>query len=75
VTSRSAVHLGLGLVLGLLLSLGCAQVEPWERERLALPAMQPEPHPLHSDLLDHVRRSRESGAGGGLSSGGGCGCD
>ncbi|MEZ4289310.1 MAG: DUF4266 domain-containing protein [Myxococcota bacterium] len=39
------------------------------------PCPAAEPHPLHSDLLDHVRRSRESGAGGGLSSGGGCGCD
>ena len=67
--------------LGLLLAScatalhGCAGVKPWEKDALAQPAMQLDPHPLVSSSDDHVYFSREASKGGRGFGGGGCGCN
>jgi hypothetical protein len=53
---------------------GCAQVAPWERGNLAKPQMSLDPYPMQSSLQTHVNSARESAAGGGAMTGGGCGC-
>jgi len=61
-------------LLPLLLATGCATVAPWERDVLALPAME-----LDDALCQRFERNAEVyregavGANGGKS-GGGCGC-
>ncbi|MFM2069140.1 MAG: hypothetical protein RLZZ584_4049 [Pseudomonadota bacterium] len=73
---RGAVALALGLLalpgLG-----GCAQlgVQPWERELLALPAMQLTAAPLDAAADDHTYFSKEAATGGRGFGGGGCGCN
>lgn len=53
----------------------CSPVAPWERERLAKPQMEAEPHPAQRSAADHVYRSREGAIGGSSATrGGGCGC-
>jgi hypothetical protein len=72
VARRIAIVLGFVALLGL--GAGCRSVEPWEREQLAAPRMQREPHAPHAAFLDHVRQSREAATTGDGSGGGGCGC-
>lgn len=65
---------GLLLFLLFLGLSGCASVQPWERERLALDPMAAEDPPCQ--LFEHnneVYREGAVGANGGKS-GGGCGC-
>ena len=53
---------------------GCASVQPWERESLALTPMGPEgPATACFDRNVEVYREGAAGANGGKS-GGGCGC-
>jgi hypothetical protein len=53
---------------------GCAAVQPWERERLALAPMAPEGSPCQRfERNVEVYREGAAGANGGKS-GGGCGC-
>ena len=53
---------------------GCASVQPWERERLALLPMAPEGSPCQRfERNVEVYREGAAGANGGKS-GGGCGC-
>lgn len=73
-TSAMAVRRVLAVGILLLLGPACRTVEPWEREQLAAPRMQPEPHPGHAAFLDHVRQSREAATTGDGAGGGGCGC-
>jgi hypothetical protein len=56
---------------------GCSTtgVQPWERDLLAKPQMQLDPHPLESGLDDHIYFSKEAAAGGRGFGGGGCGCN
>lgn len=66
--------LALLACLGALAAGGCASVEAWERERLALAPMAAEDMDCH--LFEHnveVYREGAVGANGGKS-GGGCGC-
>lgn len=72
----------VSLLLLLLLSLlggasGCARVRPWERERLASPAMQFQMEPFADGQRDSVLEITEgstfSSAGPG-NAGAGCGC-
>jgi outer membrane murein-binding lipoprotein Lpp len=65
----------VGVVVGLILLTGCQNVEPWERDRLAEPAMQ-----LISDVAERERDqqiffSKEAASGGTGAAGGGCGCN
>ena len=66
----------LALVAAVALA-GCARVRPWERERLASPAMQFQMAPLADAQRDSVLEITEgatfSSAGPG-SAGAGCGC-
>ena len=63
--------------LALLGATGCARVRPWQRERLASPAMQFQMNPYGDGQVDGVVEITEgstfSGAGPG-SAGAGCGC-
>lgn len=70
----------VGLLLtALLLTGGCASVEPWvkpyERANLADPIMAFDRDPLASAYLHHVYESREGARGAAGSAGGGCGCN
>ena len=60
--------------LGLLLTTGCASVQPWERESLALPGMELDAAECaRFERNSEVYREGAAGANGGKS-GGGCGC-
>jgi hypothetical protein len=62
-------------LLGITASLtGCADVNPWDRGRLAKPYMALDNDPIRHAANTHVNSSREGTAGGGSAEGGGCGC-
>jgi hypothetical protein len=63
-------------VLLLVLLSGCATVHPWERERLARPAMQFEVDPDAEGQAEGIREITEGAtyAGAPGSTGAGCGC-
>jgi hypothetical protein len=50
-------------------------VRPWERGRLATPAMQLDADLLDLELDDHIYFSKEASSGGRSFGGGGCGCN
>ena len=54
--------------------VGCAEVQPWERGRLARPDMALRPNPAERAHREHVYMSREAALGGATAAGGGCGC-
>ena len=57
---------------------GCASepwVKPYERERLADPAMSFVREPLAARHRAHVTEVREGARGAGVAQGGGCGCN
>lgn len=58
---------------GCLLS-GCAQVAPWQRGHLAKPQMALDAQAMQRTTRAHRYESREAASGGGMGSGGGCGC-
>jgi hypothetical protein len=70
-TERALAALLLGAAFA---ACGCAEVEPWERGRLARPHMALEPDPLQRALRSHTYTSREGAAAGDVGKGGGCGC-
>jgi hypothetical protein len=55
--------------------VGCANVQPWEREVLARDDMQLDAHALDSAFDDHIYFSKEGTSGGRGFGGGGCGCN
>ncbi|MBK8958895.1 MAG: DUF4266 domain-containing protein [Proteobacteria bacterium] len=55
-------------------SVGCAEVQVWQRGRLARPDMALRPYPAQRALREHVYMSREAALGGATAAGGGCGC-
>jgi hypothetical protein len=63
------------LVLGALLSVGCATLRPWDRDLLAEPQMSFVPSKPEHDVDDHVYFSKEGSSGGQNVGGGGCGCN
>jgi hypothetical protein len=67
--ARSAAGLAAALALA-----GCAQVAPWERDRLAQPHMALDPDPALSGYAGHVHQSREAATGARGGHGGACGC-
>jgi hypothetical protein len=73
---RRLVVAHIALLL-LAIMAGCARVRPWQRGRLASPAMQFQMSPLGSAQMDSVLEITEgstfSSAGPG-SAGAGCGC-
>ena len=56
-----------------LVAAGCA-VRPYQREHLAMPAMQLEPA-VGDAVVAHALESREGAIGGQASGGGSCGCN
>ena len=72
--SKSIWFAGLGGLL-LLGTAGCANVKPWERDRLADDSMRPDRDPLTVALREHFWFSREASNGGRSIGGGGCGCN
>jgi hypothetical protein len=61
--------LGAAFVAG-----GCATVQPWQRGRLADPAMLFDADPSSIAYLAHWQEAREGAAGGFGVQSGGCGC-
>jgi hypothetical protein len=65
------------LLLGILTALalgGCANVKPYEREKLADPIMNLDDDVGKQSLEQKLFSTREAGTGGGAGVGGGCGC-
>ena len=63
------------LVIGAALCVaGCANVKPYEREKLADPIMDPGSHLSKQSLESKFFSTREGSAGCGDGVGGGCGC-
>jgi len=56
------------------LLISCTQVQPWERNQLALDAMQWSKDTQHEALSNHIYSSKESSSGGNSAAGGGWGC-
>lgn len=56
-------------------SLSQLGVQPWERDLLAQPSMQPGGVALDSAADDHTYFSKEAASGGRSFGGGGCGCN
>jgi hypothetical protein len=50
-------------------------VQPWERDMLADPHMQPDANPVKAGIDDHIYFSKEASSGGRGFGGGGCGCN
>ena len=63
------------LILALIELSACAEVQPWERGRLANPHMALDADPLLSAIDAHTHDSKEAASGGIGPAGGGCGCN
>lgn len=59
----------------MLVVMGCATTQPWERELLAKPAMSPDGDADREALRQHYLGTREGAVGGFGGGGGGCGCN
>jgi len=70
--ARVAV-VAVALAAGLLVS-GCATVQPWQRGRLADPAMLFDANGSLVAYMTHWQEAREGAAGGYGVQSGGCGC-
>ena len=68
--NRAVYLIGLLTLLG-----GCATTQPWEREQLSRPAMDPDGDGDREDLRRHVLTTREGASGSMGGGGGGCGCN
>jgi hypothetical protein len=53
---------------------GCATVQPWQRGRLADPAMVFDENGSQTSYMTHWQEAREGAAGGFGVQSGGCGC-
>ena len=70
------IHLALAaLALALVALSSCARVQPWERDMLADPRMQPDAAPVTAGIDEHIYFSKEASSGGRGFGGGGCGCN
>jgi hypothetical protein len=63
-----------GALLALLPLAGCATVQPWQRGRLADPAMVFDDDSSSVSYMTHWQEAREGAAGGFGVQSGGCGC-
>ncbi len=66
--------IGLAVLLATFLAGGCATVQPWERGRLADPAMIFDANASQVSYMTHWQEAREGSAGGFGVQSGGCGC-
>lgn len=75
VAAAASLVLALALTLALTLTFGgCANVKPYEREKLADPIMNLDNGLGKQTLEQKLFSTREAGTGGGTGVGGGCGC-
>lgn len=73
--SRTVVIRAL-ILLGAMLSAGCATVQPWERDRLAKRIMEFDLDEREQALQRVIDKSQYEGMmGGGTIEGSGCGCN
>jgi hypothetical protein len=68
-----AAFLGVVLAVAFVVS-GCATVQPWQRGRLADPAMVFDADGSQVSYMTHWQEAREGAAGGYGVQSGGCGC-
>jgi hypothetical protein len=73
-TARIRIVLALAGAAAAMLLSGCATVQPWQRGRLADPAMIFNADPASVAYLTHWQEAREGAAGGFGVQSGGCGC-
>ncbi len=71
---RSMMSIMLAL-LAMLSLAGCANVQPWEKQNLAKPAMTFDRNRLETGYTEHIYSSKEAASGGSGIGGGGCGCN
>jgi hypothetical protein len=64
----------LGCIGSVFAAAGCATVQPWQRGRLADPAMLFDADPGVVAYMAHWQEAREGAAGGFGVQSGGCGC-
>jgi hypothetical protein len=62
-------------IVGLLATLGCASVKPWERGTLGRADMAWDPDSLETARKAHIHFSKEASLEGGSVGGAGCGCN
>jgi len=76
---RSVARVVPGVLAAAMALSGCASVQPWEKGKLAQPAMTFGASPLAPGLetryAEHIYTSREGASGGSGVGGGGCGCN
>ena len=65
----------IAMIILALITASCANVEPWERGRLAQAEMALDIDPLAAELEALTFLSKEGASGGTGSAGGGCGCN
>ena len=63
-----------GVAVAALVASGCATVQPWQRGRLADPAMIFDADTGQISYMAHWQEAREGSAGGFGVQSGGCGC-
>jgi len=62
------------LILLSVMSIGCARVQPWQREDLSDPIMIFDENPIEKGIREHPLDYREGSSGGTGAQSGGCGC-
>jgi hypothetical protein len=70
----TTIFIFAGVVGTALLAGGCATVQPWQRGRLADPAMIFDADSSQTAYAAHWQEAREGAAGGSGVQSGGCGC-
>jgi len=65
----------IALIIFASLLSACAEVKPWQRDKLAKPEMTFNDDALGEQLDKQIYNSKEAAHGGGSVSGGGCGCN
>jgi len=65
----------LSVLITMMLTVGCAQVQPWEKAYLAKAEMQFGQGGVTGRVKEHVRYSKEAAHGDITLSAGGCGCN
>lgn len=63
------------ILLSILITwVGCARVQPWQREDLSDPIMIFDENPIEKGIREHPLDYREGSTGGTGAQSGGCGC-
>ena len=70
------IKVGIITLIAASVVAGCASsVKPWEKVQLAKPEMHWKNSDPQSNFMDHIYFSKEASSGGGIKTGGGCGCN